>query len=256
MTTNRLLGAACAALLAAAPAAAQGTIAIGETARGELTSSDPTLGDGSHYDVWRFEGTAGRRVVVTLRSDDFDAFLAVGGSVAGDCEGCAVDDDGAGDTDSRVRVTILRSGTYEIRANSLSGGETGAYTLILEDAGEAPPLAPRGEIRAGQTVSGELDGGDPSADDGSFFEIWTYRGAPGERIVITLRSADFDTFLGWGRIVSATEWEALDVDDDGAGDGTDSRLEVALGDDGVYHIRANSLFPGETGVYTLTVERR
>jgi hypothetical protein len=255
MKTHRLLGAACAALLAAAPAAAQGTIAIGETVRGELSAADPMLFDSTHYDVWRFEGTAGRRVVVTLRSAEFDTFLAVGGSVTGDCEDCAVDDDGAGGTDSRVRMTLPRSGTYEIRANALFEGEMGVYTLTLEDAGEAPPLAPRGEIGAGQTVSGELDEDDLVADDGSFFEIWTYRGGPGEQIVITLRSGDFDAYLGWGRIVDG-RWEELDADDDGAGEGTDSRLEVRLGDDGVYHVRASSLFPDDTGAYTLTVERQ
>lgn len=254
MNTSRLLGAVCAAALAAAPAATQETISFGETVRGALTSDDPVLGDGTHYDLWRFEGTAGRRVVVVLRSGDFDTFLTVGSTAGDDCEDCQTDDDGAGGTDSRVRMTLSRSGIHEIRANALFEGETGAYTLTLEDAGEAPPLVARGEIRAGQTVTHELDEGGLSDDAGSHFELWTYRGEPGERIVITLRSDDFDAYLGWGRIVNG-QWEELDADDDGAGEGTDSRLEVTLGDDGVYQVRAGALFPGETGAYTLTVER-
>lgn len=254
MSANVFVRAGCAAfLLAAAPAAAQGTLAIGQTVRGELTPSDPRLSDGSHYDLWRFQGSAGQRVVVTLRSDQFDAFLVVGATAGDACTECEADDDGAGEgTNSRVRMTLPRTGTYEIRANSLMEGETGAYTLTLD---EAPPVRAGGEIRAGQTVSGSLDEGDQTTDDGSFFELWTYRGRPGERIVITLRSGDFDTFLGWGRLVSGS-YDQLDSDDDGLGEGTDSWLEVTPGDDGVYHIRASALFPGETGAYTLTVERR
>ena len=248
-----LCAAGCIALAAPAHTAAQGTLAFGETVEGELTASDPTLGDGSHFDLWRFEGTAGRRVVVTLRSADFDAFLAVGSTAGEGCDACELDDDGAGGTDSRVRMTLPRTGTYEIRANSLGSGETGRYTLTLEDAGTAPPLRARGEIRPGQTVEGELDAGDPEARDGSYFELWTYRGRAGERIVVTLRSDDFDAFLGWGRL-EGSEWTAIDTDDDSGG-GTDSRLEVTLDATGVYHIRANSLFEGETGRYTLTVER-
>ena len=34
------------------------------------------LDDGSHYDIYTFSGPAGQRVRITLRSDDFDAFLA------------------------------------------------------------------------------------------------------------------------------------------------------------------------------------
>ena len=248
-----LCAAGCLVLAAPAHAAAQGTLAFGETVEGELTTSDPTLGDDSHYDLWRFEGTAGQRVVVTLRSPDFDAFLAVGPTAGDGCDACKLDDDGAGGTDSRVRMTLPRTGTYEIRANSLGSGETGRYTLTLEDAGIAPPLRARGEIRPGQTVAGELDAGDPEARDGSYFELWTFRGRAGDRIVVTLRSEDFDAYLGWGRLAGA-EWTEIESDDDGAG-GTDSRLEVTLDESGVYHISAGSLFDGETGSYTLTVER-
>lgn len=46
----------------------------------------------------------------------------------------------------------------------------------------------------------------------------------------------------------------MDMDDDGGG-GTDARLTMTLPDDGAYHIHVGSSGPGETGRYTLRVER-
>ena len=235
----------------AAPAPAQPYIRAGETVRGELSATDPVLDDDSHYDIWRYQGRAGERLTITLRSDDFDAYLAFGQMDGGECrDECDTDDDGGGDTDSRLVVTLTRDGEYHIRANSLEGGETGAYTLTVE-SGQAPRAQVQ-DIRLGQTVSGRLDESDATAEDDSYYELWRFRGPAGQRITITMRSDDFDAYLGWGRM-SEGEWEELDSDDDGAG-GTDAQLVVTLGDDGEYLIRANTLSAGESGSYTLTVE--
>jgi hypothetical protein len=246
--------AACALSLALAPAArAQSFVRAGQTVSGRLEASDPALDDGSHYDVWSYRGRAGERLVVTLRSDDFDAYLAVGRLSGGDCEDdCETDDDGAGGTDARVVLTLREDGVYGIRANSLDEGETGAYTLTVE-SGEAPPLRPAGAIGVGETASGRLDTGDlRDEDDDSYYELWTYRGPAGLPVVITLRSGEFDAYLSWGRLEGG-EWEEIDTDDDGAG-GTDARLTVTPEPGETYFIRANSLSEGETGSYALTVE--
>lgn len=244
---------AAAALFAATPAEAQRAIRAGQTLEGRLDASDPTLGDGSHYEMWAFEGRRGERVSVTLRSSDFDAYLAFGDIQGDECD-CETDDDGAGGTDARVTMTLPRDGTFHIRANTLAEGETGGYTLTVEDLGEAPQPTVR-RVRVGQTVTGRLDASDAVAGDESFYELWTVRGAAGERLVITLRSGDFDAFLGWGTLGDGG-WSEMESDDDGAGgDSTDSRLEVTLPESGEYAIRANTLSAGESGAYTLTVER-
>jgi hypothetical protein len=266
-----------AALLAAAavPAAAQGTIRAGQTVQGELSEDDPTGEDDSHYDVWRFRGQAGHVYVVTLRSDDFDAYLAVG-SDAADCDDCESDDDGAGGTDSRVEFRAEEDGMYEIRANSLMGGETGAYTLELRDEGERE-LAEDEEdeeyveveyaeeeffeeieavavpIRSGPAVSGELTEDDGRLGDGSYYDLYTYRGRAGEAVTVSLSSEAFDAYLVIGRMVDG-EFESLESNDDGPA-GTDSLLRITLPEDGEYAIRANSLSAGETGAYTLRLTR-
>lgn len=282
---SRTLPLLSAALLtcAAVPAVAQGTIRPGQTVRGELSSSDALLDDDSYYDVWRFRAQAGHVYAVVLRSDDFDAYLAVGSSAGADCDDCEYDDDGAGGTDSEVVFRADAGGMLEIRANSLAAGETGAYSLMLEDRGENAEVPVRDDeyedeyeddlelpmmdeemasmeivgtpepLRRDRTVQGELSEDDPQAADNAFYDLFSYRGRAGETITITLRSEDFDAFLTVGRRVDGF-MEVMETDDDG-GDGTDSQLTITLPETGEYLIRAHSLFPEETGAYTLQITR-
>jgi hypothetical protein len=261
---SRLLVLATFGLVAgtASPADAQiREIAAGQTVTGRITSADPVLGDGSHYHMYVYRGRAGEQISVVMRSTDFDAFLSGGRMEGGALVVEVFDDDGAGGTDARLDATVGRDGTYHIRANTLEGGETGAYTLRVDRSSAAAP-APNGgtpppaagdvrRIAMGQTVSGRLAASDPVLGDGSHYHMYLYQGQQGERITVTLRSGDFDAFLSGG---SADADSFEDSDDDGAG-GTDARLVATVGRSGAYLIRVNSLEGGETGAYTLTVER-
>jgi hypothetical protein len=246
-------------LLAAAPVAAQQTIRPGQTVSGQLTASDPTLNDGSHYDVWRFAAVARHRYRVTLRSDDFDAYLAVGSSAMDDCGDCATDDDGAGGTDARVEFTGGEDGTYEIRANSYLADEMGGYELALEDqgvvedgAGHDHEAAEMGTpITVGEQVTGELARTDRKTGS-SYSDTWSYMGRRGETIIVTLRSEDFDAYLTAGAFEGG-ECQEMDSNDNGGG-GHDARLRVRLPEDGAYHIHVSAHGQGATGAYTLLVE--
>ncbi|HEU4883608.1 MAG TPA: PPC domain-containing protein [Longimicrobium sp.] len=245
-------------LLAAAPAAAQDLIRPGESVAGQLSESDPTLDDGSHYDVWRFAAQARHRYRVTLRSDDFDAYLSVGSNAVDECEDCASDDDGAGGTDALVEFTGSADGTYVIRANSYDEGEVGDYQLSLEDAGvveeghEAHGPDEGAPITAGVPETGTLARGDRKMDN-SYMDTWTYHGRRGETIVVTVRSEDFDTFVTLGEYEGG-ECRGMDGNDNGGG-GTDSRITTELPNDGAFHIHVRSAGQGETGTYTVLVER-
>lgn len=245
--------AACASVAPGSGPVSDARIVPGQTVTGELTAGDPVLADGSHYDLYRFRAEAGRGYVVTMRSSTFDTYLAVGTGTTGNCTApCVEDDDGAGGTDSRVRWTAPATGIYEIRANSLEGGTTGAYTLRLEEAGIAPPVTAT-DIQIGQTVEGRLAEGDPVLEDGSFYDLYRLRGTPGARVTVTLRSNAYDTFLAVGSL-SGSEFQGEDSDDDSGG-GTDSQLSATIPATGILYIQANSLEAAQTGAYTLQVSR-
>ncbi|MBB4637269.1 DUF4344 domain-containing metallopeptidase [Longimicrobium terrae] len=258
LARHLLLPTAAVALLCAVPAHAQQPIRAGQTVSGDLSASDPKLADDSHYDLYVYRGRPGERITITLTSSDFDTFLG-GGATA---QSTDTDDDGAGGTNSRLEGTVGATGQYVIRVNSLQPA-TGRYTLAVQSGGgggtpaPAPAPSPRpapaaggsGQtIRAGQTISGELTASDPKLADDSHFDLYTYQGRPGENITITLMSTAFDAFLGGGATAQSTE-----TDDDGAG-GTNARLQATVGPSGQYVIRVNTLSPGETGAYTVSVQ--
>ncbi|MGE0158853.1 MAG: DUF4344 domain-containing metallopeptidase [Gemmatimonadales bacterium] len=236
-------------------ARAQARIAAGQTVSGRLAASDPTLSDGSHYQLYEYRGRAGERIQITMRSGDFDTYLAGGTLQGGELDAEDSDDDGGGGTDSQLTVTVGPTGVYGIRANSLSSGETGAYTLTVELLGGATAAGSADGVRtigAGETVSSSLDAGDAVLSDGSHYETYVYRGRPGEQIAVIMRSSDFDSYLAGGT-PRGTDIDAEETNDDGAG-GRDAMLSVTVPASGVYGIRANSLLADVTGSYTLTVQ--
>ncbi|HZW16357.1 MAG TPA: peptidase [Brevundimonas sp.] len=239
-------------LVAALPAAAQSTIRPGDTVRGSLSASDRTFDDGSHYDCFNLRARAGERISVTLRSNDFDAYLSV--LEANNCPNSAAaetDDDSAGGTDSRVQMT-LGSGRYSIRANSLSEGETGDYTLAVEylPAARAPEATYLG--RASTHRFGDLTYDDAMAADDSFYDCYAFDVRSGQTAGIGLTSEDFDAYLSLHEGGSCGL--EIESDDDGLGDGTDAYIEHVFDRGGRYSIRANSLNSGETGHYGLVIE--
>jgi pre-peptidase len=106
-----------------------GAIALGEMVRGELAPGDQVMSDGTYADVWEFTATAGERVAIDLRSDEFDTYLQLldaAGKVIGQ------DDDSGGDLNSHLAITLPAAGTYRIVVNSAGHEQrVGAYTLSV-----------------------------------------------------------------------------------------------------------------------------
>lgn len=256
-------------LVAAAPAAAQQTITVGQTVEGELSEFDLVDDDGVQRDVWAFRARRGATYLVTLRSDDFDAHLRVGAPDEDECAGCFItDDDGGGGLDAQVVLYASRQGRFVIHARALAGGR-GAYRLSLEDGTgmqadsvlilpedttyrESAPLD--AYVRPGQRYEGVLVRGDLPFSYGGLHDALGYQGRAGETVTVTLRSTDFDALLEVGRWKDGL-WEELARDDDGGG-GTDSRITLTLPDDGEYILRAGALYVGEVGSYQLRLVSR
>lgn len=132
-------------------------ITLGQSQVGALESSDPVLTDGTHFDTWIFEGSAGQAISASLRSTEFDAYLLLAQQTPDDLVILTEDDDSAGGTDARVNYVLPANGTYALLANSFYAGEVGAYTLTLE-AGSGPAASLSDEEFARRYPGG----GDPS----------------------------------------------------------------------------------------------
>ena len=186
-----------------------------------------------------------------MRGDDFEEIES--------------DDDSGGGSDSRVSATLPEAGTYTLRVNSLYGDKLDSG--VVESSGDdddehgghddhvaaARPLHPQARvIRAGQTVRDSLRATDPEDSDGTYYQDWLYTGRAGERIVVTMRSAAFDSYLQFGKAGAGT-FTYMDAQDDRGG-GNDSLMAVALPEDGQYVLRVNTISKA-TGPYTLRVER-
>lgn len=233
-------------------------IALGGTASGTLTDDSPLLSDQTPYEAWTFQGRAGEVIEIEMRTEDFDAYLAIGSENGSEI--LARDDDSAGGLDALVLFEVPTDGRYVVMANAIQQTARGGYTLRMDrgrptstvDALLTDQLPQARRIRSGETVTGALDRSAPLMTDRSLYHVYGYQARAGERVTVTLRSDDFDAYLGIGRkdIGSDGIW----IQDDDSGGGTDSRLVLVFPEDGLYGIVANTLRAGSTGGYTLTIE--
>ncbi len=227
------------------------TIAVGETMTGRIDESSPMLEDmdDTPYALYRITAVGGRRLRVSLTSEDFDAYLTVRRVTGSGEEEVASNDDGGGGTNARI--TFVADGEYTIVARPLGSNGAGSYSLAVAEA-PATVVITRA-IRVGDSAEGEITDADPELDSGPFFHQFEIQAQQGERLRLTLRSEDFDSFLRWGR-AAASGFEELGSDDDSGGN-VDSMLEVTVPTSGKYLIRVSPLGAGQTGRYRLMVER-
>ena len=104
-----------------------------------------------------------------------------------------------------------------------------------------------GALGCGQTIAGSIDGGtDCAKGDGSFLDYYSFAGSVEQKVLLELRSSQFDTFLS---LLDPDEIASA-VDDDG-GDGTDSRIVSTLNQGGEWTVLVNNAVVGNEGDYSL-----
>ncbi|MDY6781856.1 MAG: PPC domain-containing protein [Cyanobacteriota bacterium] len=99
---------------------------------GVLEEGDTVLEeDGSLYDIYTFEGSAGQSVVIAAESSDFDTYVLVAdseGNILGEN-----DDISEEDTNSRLEVTLPSDGTYNAIVNGFEASDRGSYILTISE---------------------------------------------------------------------------------------------------------------------------
>lgn len=244
-------GAYVLSLSEAPPPVSLSRLVVGETVRGRLDEEAMTDDYGAGYVGYALTARAGQRVAVAMSSNDFDSFVELGRLGPGGFESIASDDDGGDRLNSRLVHTFAEGGEYELRARSYSGSATGAYRLEVSEIAPDPEPAP---LAFGRSVRGEIT--DDSAQDanGGRFDAYRFSGREGQRVQIVMRSGDFDTVLQIGR--AGGDFEGLGYDDDGLGEGLNSRLNFTLPETGDYVVRASSFGGRRRGLYALELTDR
>ncbi|KPF81083.1 hypothetical protein IP78_05985 [Brevundimonas sp. AAP58] len=239
-----------------------GMIQVGQTVSGRLARGDRRLQSGEYINVWTLRGRRGQTVDLRLTSSAFDPYLAIRGP-GGLSDFNDDDPDGGGSFNSRLIVTLPADGDYEVTATSYAPGEEGTYRLaaIAADGRSAPSRPSQqsyvedgrgrqalesGSIQLGQTVGGSLQAGDDQLSSGEYADSFTFVGQRGQRIAAELTSSAFDAYL----ILRTPGGEQLDNDD---ADGTNSRIDTVLAEDGEYVVQVTSFAPGETGSYRFSL---
>lgn len=222
-------------------AAAQ-EIGIGGSVDGALAEGDGKGAGGSTADAYRFSGQEGQRIRIDMSSEAFDTYVELFDASR---VSLAEDDDGGEGTNSRLTFTLPRTGVYFIEARAFTEA-TGAYALSVSEV--EPEKAPE-TLAFGSPIQGEIAGTDPTDGEDRGYDAFAFSGAAGQRVQAIMRSGDFDTYVQIGR--AGPEFEPLASDDDGLGEGTDSRLSYTLPEDGDYVLRVSPLGSEGEGLYAL-----
>jgi hypothetical protein len=233
-------------LAEAPPVAPAVALDWGATVQGDLALTDGVNADGAVVDVYRFSGASGQRAQIDVTSSAFDAYVELRAETD-PSQVLAEDDDGGPEgTDSRLLFTLPADGDYRVEVRAFAPGGVGAYSVSLTEAAPERPAVP---LAFGARIEGEIDDSDSRDAENRGYDSYVFSGLEGQRVQAILRSGDFDAFL---RIGSAEgEFTDLASDDDGLGEGTDSRLNFSLPADGDYILRVSPLGPDADGLYAV-----
>jgi serine protease Do len=158
------------------------------------------------------------------------------------------DDDSGGNYNARLSLQLPSSGTYVIVANAYAEGEVGRYQLRLRDlGGGGSAAAPDSLILREQ---GRLGPGNPTLQDGSYFQEFHFQGRAGQRVRLRLASDSFDTYL----LLLDQAGNTLAENDDASPRTTNSELILTLPQDGQYTVIVNAYRGGEQGQFLLVVD--
>ena len=218
---------------------------------GYVDGSDPMDADGRSYEAYRFGLPTHQVVRIRLESDDMDPYVVLGFVNAyGEYEALFYDDDSGGGLNSEFYYQSVADDVLEVRASSYSPGATGSYRLYVENVSATA----EGGLPSGVIVGGFITDGD-NPGYGANFEYRAFYAQAGQRVRVTQRSSEFDSYLYVGREIDGVFQEILRDDDSGGGEtGLDSQVDFVAPVTGMYYAKVSTLSAGETGMFSLQVD--
>lgn len=197
---------------------------------------------------------AGQRYRISASSDSFDTVLRIYRD--GSSEALAQNDDGGDGTNSRLLFAPSQSGTYRACVSAYGARGGGDYSLTVDQAAALPAPVSRptsSESMTWQVFDGTLATGDDE-DGGARFDDYLVTIPAGNRAMISLESADFDTIV---KVYRGEDrgGDPVATDDDGGG-ALNSFLMFAPDEGGDYIVRVTAFAGGgqsPAGAYRLRV---
>ncbi len=139
-----------------------------------------------------------------------------------------------------------------MRRHTILAAVSSMALVLAAGAAQAQSAQP---LSVGATVQGAIEEGDLTQAEESYrYDDYAVTARAGQRFEAVLRSGDFDAWLEVFPADGSTE--AMGSDDDGLGEGTDSRLRFTAPEAGTYILRARPLSGLEGGAYTLSLTER
>lgn len=148
---------------------------------------------------------------------------------------------------SNVAV-LARSAPGQLAFSMATGGAPFSGSSSSAEAAVPVPIVPNAP-----PTRGFLDTGDALLSDTSYYDAYSFTGKQGDRIVVSLTSPDFDTYLVIGRM-SNGRFIHMQSNDDVSSRNLNSRLVFNVPVDGEYVIYANTVRPEQIGAYQIRVE--
>jgi hypothetical protein len=148
---------------------------------GVLEDRDPVSVKGEHYDSYSVYLERNQRVVISMRSEQFDPFLVLKPPRGRR----AVNDDYQSEAESRLDYIVPVEGQYELFATSYAGDELGEYSLRIL----------LGELMDVQQISGHIGSDDPQLEEYGPYEVHPIVLEEGQRLILEMTSQQLDTLL-------------------------------------------------------------
>jgi len=214
-----------------------------------LNSSSRTLPDGSYYEGYQFQGQAGQRITIDMRSGSIDPYLVL---FAPNGRKIADDDDGGGGKNARIEVTLPMTGRYVLYANSYEVGVRGSFTLSasIENQSRYQSVQPSTSSQTLLEKNGVLG---PSsrvfAGDGTRFDAFTFNGRAGQVVQIEVNSSDFHPYL----LLFAPNREMI-KENNGLPSRKQAKMIIQLPITGTYRTIVNTFERNGRGKYNLTIK--
>ena len=198
---------------------------------GELGPGDAKLG--RYFDTYPLQLTAGERIVATLSSCDFDAYLILESPDGREIE----NDDYSDGSDARIDALIDAPGTWKVKVSSYEEGEQGEYLLSVV----------RERLQELDSYTGILDEEDPISVKGEYYDSYKVFLERNQRVVISMLSEQFDPFL----VLKPLQGRRM-LNDDFQSE-AESRIDFIAEASGQHEIFATSYAGGERGRYSLRI---